>query len=311
MAGEARSIDFLVGTATIMLGLPADLRDFRPETHSIGLVKNVKLMAEATYIELTQGIRNSVVHSIKTGEPVRASSEVYEFNAANWSYALGFSGYNIVNTELETTVTTAVAASSLGTSTFDVTATVGYVVGDYVMVQVGYDDVVIPRRITATTTGVSPTITFDAPIKNVAVSIGSKIRRCLVVPVGRKSEQPFLAAKIVGSIADGREIAIEIPNGFYGQIQGRSSLASMGIFPIGGVIDSSYRGEVKVMLHVPIEMNTTVQIGTTHKASWFPESGNKIAQLVLLPVPECEIEFVDELDMNTDRSINGFGSTGA
>ena len=106
-------------------------------------------------------------------------------------------------------------------------------------------------------------------------------------------------------------IAIEIPNGFYGQIQGRSSLASMGIFPIGGVIDSSYRGEVKVMLHVPIEMNTTVQIGTTHKASWFPESGNKIAQLVLLPVPECEIEFVDELDMNTDRSINGFGSTGA
>ena len=55
MAGEARSIDFLVGTATIMLGLPADLRDFRPETHSIGLVKNVKLMAEATYIELTPG----------------------------------------------------------------------------------------------------------------------------------------------------------------------------------------------------------------------------------------------------------------
>lgn len=211
MAGEARSIDFLVGTATIMLGLPADLRDFRPETHSIGLVKNVKLMAEATYIELTQGIRNSVVHSIKTGEPVRASSEVYEFNAANWSYALGFSGYNIVNTELETTVTTAVAASSLGTDTFDVTATVGYVVGDYVMVQVGYDDVVIPRRITATTTGVTPTITFDAPIKNVAVGIGSKIRRCLVVPVGRKSEQPFLAAKIVGSMADGREIAIEIP----------------------------------------------------------------------------------------------------
>ena len=95
MAGEARSIDFLVGTATIMLGLPADLRDFRPETHSIGLVKNVKLMAEATYIELTQGIRNSVVHSVKTGEPVRASAEVYEFNASNWSYALGFSGYNV------------------------------------------------------------------------------------------------------------------------------------------------------------------------------------------------------------------------
>jgi hypothetical protein len=208
MAGNAKSIDFLVGTATIMLGLPADLRDFRPETHSIGLVKNVKLMAEATYIELTQGIRNSIVHSIKTGEPVRASAEVYEFNASNWQYALGFSGYNVANTELETTVTTAVVGSSLGEDTFDVASATGYVVGDYAMVQVGYDDVVIPRRITATT---STTVTFDAPIKNVTVPIGAKIRRCLVVPVGRKSEQPFLAMKIVGSTADGREIAIEVP----------------------------------------------------------------------------------------------------
>lgn len=208
MAGEAKSIDFLVGTATIMLGEQADLRDFRPESHSIGLVKNVKLMAEASYIELTQGIRNSVVHSIKTGEPVRASCEVYEFNAANWSYALGFSGYNVVNTEFETTVTTLVPSSPTGLDTFDVVATTGYTVGDYVMVQVGYDDTVIPRKIIATTT---TTVQFDAPIKNVAVPVGAKIRRCLVVPVGRKSEQPFLAAKIVGTMADNREIAIEIP----------------------------------------------------------------------------------------------------
>jgi len=208
MAGEAKSIDFLVGTATIMLGAQADLRDFRPESHSIGLVKNVKLMAEASYIELTQGIRNSVVHSIKTGEPVRASCEVYEFNAANWTYALGFSGYNVVNTEFETTVTTLVPSSSTGLDTFDVVATTGYTVGDYVMVQVGYDDTVIPRKIVAKTTS---TVQFDAPIKNVAVPVGAKIRRCLVVSVGRKSEQPFLAAKIVGTMADNREIAIEIP----------------------------------------------------------------------------------------------------
>jgi hypothetical protein len=189
MAGEAKSIDFLVGTATIMLGAQADLRDFRPESHSIGLVKNVKLMAEASYIELTQGIRNSVVHSIKTGEPVRASSEVYEFNASNWAYALGFNGYSVSQTELETTVTTAVASSPLGTDTFDVAATAGYTVGDYVMVQVGYDDTVIPRKIIATT---ATTMQFDAPIKNVDIPVGAKIRRCLVVPVGRKSEQPFL-----------------------------------------------------------------------------------------------------------------------
>jgi len=224
MAGEARSIDFLVGTATIMLGLPADLRDFRPETHSIGLVKNVKLMAEATYIELTQGLRNSVVHSVKTGEPVRASAEVYEFNASNWSYALGFSGYNVGIPALNagsatiTAVTDAVAlagflanSSTTGYVTFELSTVTNFAVGDYVLIQVGINDVVVPRKIIATTTGATPTITVDAPIKNIIIPIGVTVTKCLVVPVGRKSEQPFLAAKIVGNMADGREIAIEIP----------------------------------------------------------------------------------------------------
>jgi len=221
MAGEARSIDFLVGTATIMLGLPADLRDFRPETHSIGLVKNVKLMAEATYIELTQGIRNSVVHSVKTGEPVRASAEVYEFNAANWSYALGFSGYNVgipalnAGTATITTVEALVPSGGIlapadltGYDNFTLSTVTNFAVGDYVLIQVGYNDVVVPRRITTIAGSV---ITVDAPIKNVAFPAGVTVNKCLVVPVGRKSDQPFLAAKIVGSMADGREIAIEIP----------------------------------------------------------------------------------------------------
>ena len=221
MAGEARSIDFLVGTATIMLGLPADLRDFRPETHSIGLVKNVKLMAEATYIELTQGLRNSVVHSVKTGEPVRASAEVYEFNASNWSYALGFSGYNVGIPALNAGSATITAVETLtpsggilapadgvGYDDFTLSTVTNFAVGDYVLIQVGYNDVVVPRRITTIAGSV---ITVDAPIKNVAFPAGVTVNKCLVVPVGRKSEQPFLAAKIVGNMADGREIAIEIP----------------------------------------------------------------------------------------------------
>lgn len=225
MAGEARSIDFLVGTATLMLGLPADLRDFRPETHSIGLVKNVKLMAEATYIELTQGLRNSVVHSVKTGEPVRASAEVYEFNASNWEYALGFSGYNvsIPTTGVGSAVIVAVEAlspangvlapaSTTGYTNFTLTNTTNFVVGDYVLVQVGINDVVVPRRIVKNASGApSGSLTFDSPIKNIVIPNGVTVTKCLVVPVGRKSEQPFLAAKIVGNMADGREIAIEIP----------------------------------------------------------------------------------------------------
>ncbi len=209
MAGEAQSINFAVGTATIMVGNPADLRDFRPETHSLGLVKNVKIMAEANYIQLTQGIRNEVVHSIKTGEPVSMGAEIYEYNAKNWNYALGFSGYDVTVTPAVHYVTTAVAATLLGTSTFDVDAVAGFTVGDYVNVQVGdTSDSVIPRRITGTT---PTTVTFDAPIKNQAIPVGASIRKVNIIPVGRQSEQPFLAAKIVGSMADQVEVVIEIP----------------------------------------------------------------------------------------------------
>lgn len=211
MAGEAQSINFAAGAATIMVGDPADLRDFRPETHSLGLVKNVKIMAEASYIQLTQGIRNEVVHSIKTGEPVSMGAEIYEYNAKNWNYALGFSGYDVTVTSAVHYVTTAVAASSLGTSTFDVDAVAGYTVGDYVNVQVGdTSDSVIPRRITATTT-TPTTVTFDAPIKNQEIPVGAAIRKVNIIPVGRQSEQPFLAAKIVGTMADQVEVVIEIP----------------------------------------------------------------------------------------------------
>ena len=208
MAGEAQSINFAVGTATIMLGAPADLRNFTPATHSIGLVKDVKIMAEASYIKLTQGVRNSVVHSIKTGEPVSMGAAIYEYNAKNWTYALGFAGYDVALTAASTYVTTAVAANPAGEDTVDVTSAASFNVGDYVMLQVGTDDQVYPRRVGAKTT---TTLTFDADFVNIAIPLGATVRKCAIVPIGRKSEQPFLAAKIVGSMADNVEVCIEIP----------------------------------------------------------------------------------------------------
>lgn len=208
MAGEAQSINFAVGTATIMLGAPADLRNFTPATHSIGLVKDVKIMAEASYIKLTHGVRNSVVHSIKTGEPVSMGASIYEYNAKNWTYALGFAGYDVALTAASTNVTTAVAANPAGEDTVDVASAAYFNVGDYVMLQVGTDDRVYPRRVSAKTTN---TLTFDADLVDIAIPLGATVRKCSIVPIGRKSEQPFLAAKIVGSMADNVEVCIEIP----------------------------------------------------------------------------------------------------
>jgi dUTP pyrophosphatase len=90
-------------------------------------------------------------------------------------------------------------------------------------------------------------------------------------------------------------IAVEIPPGYYGQIFGRSGLASKGVFPTGGVIDCTYRGEIGVILNC--------------RYAKLINRGDKIAQLVILPVPQVEFVEVEEL-APSERGENGFGSSG-
>lgn len=90
---------------------------------------------------------------------------------------------------------------------------------------------------------------------------------------------------------------LKIPTGFYGQIFPRSGMASKGVVAICGVIDSSYTGEIKVT--IMNQSNEWININ----------SGDRIAQLVILPVPQFTMKEVKELPV-TDRGSNGFGSTG-
>tara|TARA_R110002110_G_scaffold201091_4_gene411979 strand:+ start:8763 stop:9221 length:459 start_codon:yes stop_codon:yes gene_type:complete len=92
-------------------------------------------------------------------------------------------------------------------------------------------------------------------------------------------------------------IAMSLPKGFVGLIWDRSSMGVKGIHRHAGVIDSSYRGEVKVCLH-----NTS---GDLHKI----KRGDRIAQLLIQEIPIFRIHEVEELD-STKRGSGGFGSTG-
>lgn len=96
----------------------------------------------------------------------------------------------------------------------------------------------------------------------------------------------------------GTGIAIEIPDGYVGLVWDKSGLAAHhGIKTMGGVIDASYRGEIKIVL-----------LNTSDK-DFKIEKGMKIAQLLIQPVVSAEIEEVSELS-GTHRSDGGFGSTG-
>ncbi|MAK40236.1 MAG: dUTP diphosphatase [Euryarchaeota archaeon] len=97
-------------------------------------------------------------------------------------------------------------------------------------------------------------------------------------------------------------IHVEIPEGFEGQVRARSSLGSKGlILPHSiGTIDADYRGELFVLM-------TWIGEGD----SYLVHSGERIAQIVITPVPKVSLEEVNIQDLGkTVRGDGGFGSTG-
>lgn len=103
--------------------------------------------------------------------------------------------------------------------------------------------------------------------------------------------------------AGGRErfwtgIAIELPEGFEGQVRSRSGMTSQGIPVCGlGTIDNGYRGEIGVTL-----FNLTFR-------DFIVRHGDRIAQLVVAPVMYPKVVEAEELS-GTERGDGGFGSTG-
>lgn len=91
-------------------------------------------------------------------------------------------------------------------------------------------------------------------------------------------------------------VSVAIPDGYVGLLLSKSGLMSKGLTS-RGVIDSSYRGNIKVVLY-----NHGSDGYVVHR-------GDKVTQMVLLPIITPELEVVDELD-ETERGDGGFGSTG-
>ena len=95
-------------------------------------------------------------------------------------------------------------------------------------------------------------------------------------------------------------IAVKIPEGYVGLVYARSGIAAKrDLAPANkvGVIDSDYRGEIKVALHNHGDVERVVDVG------------ERVAQLVITPYLRCDFECVEELD-DTERGNGGFGSTG-
>ncbi len=109
------------------------------------------------------------------------------------------------------------------------------------------------------------------------------------------TDEVFLHAGDLAKISTG--LALAIPEGWYGQLFTRSGMAGKGLIVLGGVLDASYRGEVVVILKNAFLNDQKIR------------AGDRIAQLVILPVPEVTMTSAGDLP-DTLRSTGGLGSTG-
>jgi len=92
-------------------------------------------------------------------------------------------------------------------------------------------------------------------------------------------------------------IKLAVPEGHVGLIWDKSGISLKGVHRLAGVIDSGYRGEVRVVM---------VNLGDE---PFVIEKGMKIAQLLIQPVVELEVVETEDLE-ETSRGEKGFGSTG-
>jgi dUTP pyrophosphatase len=103
-----------------------------------------------------------------------------------------------------------------------------------------------------------------------------------------------LSANLPTSLHTG--LTIEFPPGVFGLLATRSNHARQGLRVEGGVIDPDYRGEIIVVIR-----SDTV---------YYVESGEKIAQLLVLPLLAIDSLLVGQISARTPRGARGFGSSG-
>ncbi len=92
-------------------------------------------------------------------------------------------------------------------------------------------------------------------------------------------------------------LSIAIPDGFVGIVMDKSGIALKGIHSIAGVVDSSFRGELEIVL---------ANLG---KSAFEIKKGQKVCQMVIMPVATAKITEAEKLS-ETKRGKKGFGSTG-
>lgn len=138
-----------------------------------------------------------------------------------------------------------------------------------------------------------------------------KLHEKAVLPIYAKPGDAGLDLTVTDFIITGTKqfvkfgLAVEIPKGYVGLIFPRSSIhkSHLTLSNSVGVIDSGYRGEISAIFYLD-------EIAEPYKIIAEPyKIGERACQMIIVPYPNIEPEFADELS-ETERGMNGYGSSG-
>lgn len=212
MSGEARSTNFMLGTATVMIGPRDKLNELNPVEHSLGLVKNFVCESSKESLDLGQGVQNTTVFTRATGSTTRATFEAYEYTPKNLAYALSLDGGSVVDkpgTPRKSTAQSTNGGDGTHTLTTDTPATPQTIaVGDFVTLREPSTNNIYLAKVQQA----SPSLIVKVDVGNTKkFEAGTVIQACNVLAVGTSAEAEEYAAKVVGQLADGTWVSLFFP----------------------------------------------------------------------------------------------------
>jgi hypothetical protein len=214
MPGDAKTTQVLLSTATLMVGPSANVMSLNPATHSIGLVKNVRVQTDMGFTDLTQGINNTIIMSVQTKFDAKIMAEVFEYTANNLAYAAGLDGSTFTTpTAASYSLVTAISAG--GTSVVLSTgAGTDFSPGDYVILQdtLVTDRLFVGKVLSKSTDTLTLDTAYSIPVGMTFATATTIVYRANGIKAGTNSFQPTFGAKLVGILpSSGEPITLVFP----------------------------------------------------------------------------------------------------
>lgn len=214
MSGAITS-QFLLSTATLMVGPSSKVMELSPALHSLGLVKNVQVTTTPKFVELTQGVNSQTVFSVNTELASKVSAEVYEYTAKNLAYGAGIdasTGYDPIATGpyvLQTAITVGGASIVLATG-----KGADWLAGDFGVIA----DTATPDRLhvfkvlSIATDTLTLVAAYAMPTTSAFTTTGTTIYKVNNILVGSNPLNPTFGVKLVGIMpATGEPVTLIFP----------------------------------------------------------------------------------------------------